>query len=65
MQSEKWPTRSGPFMQIAKDALYGAKSGHVTPAEARRAFADAAMEARTLSRVMESADIMAFPRHCE
>lgn len=43
-QSESWPTRNKPFSRMAADALQAASSGHVTPAEAREAFADAALE---------------------
>jgi hypothetical protein len=33
---------------MALRAIAGAKSGHLTPAEAREAFTDAAVEARVL-----------------
>lgn len=46
LQSEGWPAKTGPFKEMAKDALDGARIGHVTPAEARQAFRDAAIEAR-------------------
>jgi hypothetical protein len=48
LRNESWPTRNKPFSRIAARALDAAKTGHVTPAEAREAFADAALEAHLL-----------------
>ncbi|WP_085984150.1 DUF982 domain-containing protein [Allomesorhizobium alhagi] len=44
----KWPDRSGPIFEMAARALRGAAQGQVTAQEARQAFVDAALEARTL-----------------
>jgi hypothetical protein len=48
LKSEKWPGRSAPMFRMAMAALDEARAGHITPAEARRAFAEAAMEAHIL-----------------
>lgn len=48
LRSKSWPARDKPFSRIAASALDAARTGHVTPAEARNAFADAALEAHLL-----------------
>jgi hypothetical protein len=48
LRSESWPTRDKPLTRIADKALDAARAGHLTPAEAREAFADAALEAHVL-----------------
>jgi hypothetical protein len=48
LESESWPARDKPLSRIAAKALDAASRGHVTPAEAREAFADAALEAHVL-----------------
>jgi hypothetical protein len=48
LASDKWPSRAGPMCEMADHALRGAVRGQVTAAEARQAFADAALEARIL-----------------
>ena len=48
LMSENWPTRNKPLSRIAVKTLDAARSGHVTLAEAREAFADAALEAHVL-----------------
>jgi hypothetical protein len=49
LANDKWPDRAGPMWEMAADALRGAAQGQVTAEEARRAFADAALEARILA----------------
>jgi hypothetical protein len=44
----KWPDRSGPMCSMADRALRGAIHGHVSAEAARKAFADAAIEAYIL-----------------
>jgi hypothetical protein len=46
--SSKWPRTDGPIYEMATRAIRGASEGVVTPLEARRAFADAALEARVM-----------------
>ena len=48
LKSEEWLGRSTPMSRMAAAALNGARTGHLTPAEARRAFAEAALEAHIL-----------------
>jgi hypothetical protein len=48
LANDKWPDRAGPMWEMADLALRGAVNGQVTVAEAREAFADAALEARIL-----------------
>jgi hypothetical protein len=48
LKSENWPAKSGPCRRMATKALGGVSSGHITPAEAREAFTDAALEAGIL-----------------
>jgi hypothetical protein len=48
LESESWPTPHKPLTRIAAKALDAARAGHLTPAEAREAFADAALEAHVL-----------------
>jgi hypothetical protein len=48
LKSESWPTRHKTLSRIAVKALDAARTGHLTPAEAREAFADAALEAHLL-----------------
>jgi hypothetical protein len=48
LRSESWPTRDKPASRIATKALEAATTGHLTAAEAREAFADAALEAHVL-----------------
>lgn len=48
LQSENWPAKSGPCRGMAAKALDCVSAGHITPAEAREAFADAALEAGIL-----------------
>jgi hypothetical protein len=48
LASGSWPTREKPLCRIAAKALDAARAGHLTPAEAREAFADAALEAHVL-----------------
>jgi hypothetical protein len=46
--SDSWPSKGGLMRKLAARALVGATEGHLTPAEARQAFIDAALEARIL-----------------
>jgi hypothetical protein len=48
LRSKKWPARDGPLTRIAARMMKVASSGEITPAEAREAFIDAALEARVL-----------------
>ena len=48
LRNESWPARHKPFSRIAERTLDAVRTGHVTLAEAREAFADAALEARLL-----------------
>ncbi len=48
LQSESWPARGGPCRGMAAKALDCVSTGHITPAEAREAFTDAALEAGVL-----------------
>lgn len=45
LKDSSWPRRGGPFWDMAARAMNGADAGFVTAAEAREAFADAALEA--------------------
>jgi hypothetical protein len=47
--NDKWPDRTGSMWEMADQTLRGALHGQVTAEEARRAFADAAFEARILA----------------
>ncbi|WP_412535130.1 DUF982 domain-containing protein [Mesorhizobium sp. BAC0120] len=48
LKSPDWPTGHKPLSRIAAKQLDAARIGHLTPAEAREAFADAALEAHVL-----------------
>jgi hypothetical protein len=49
LANDKWPNRAGSACAMADHALRGAVHGQITAAEARQAFADAALEARILA----------------
>lgn len=48
LKSENWPAKGGPCQRMAAKALNCVSTGHITPAEAREAFTDAALEAGIL-----------------
>jgi hypothetical protein len=48
LKSENWPDKGGLRQRMATKALSCAITGHITPAEAREAFTDAALEAGVL-----------------
>jgi hypothetical protein len=48
LSNDKWPNRTGPMCSMADRALRGAIHGHVSAEAARKAFADAAIEAYIL-----------------
>jgi hypothetical protein len=48
LANDKWPDRAGPMWEMADHALRGALHGQVTADEARRAFAEAALDGRIL-----------------
>lgn len=48
VMSESWPSKGGLMRKMAARALVGATEGHLTTAEARQAFIDAALEARIM-----------------
>ena len=48
LRSENWPAKGGPCQRMATKALNCVGTGHITPAEAREAFTDAALEAGVL-----------------
>lgn len=48
LNSKNWPAKGGPSLRMATKALNSVSTGHITPAEAREAFTDAALEAGIL-----------------
>lgn len=48
LRSENWPDKGGLCLRMAATALNCVSTGHITPAEAREAFTDAALEAGIL-----------------
>jgi hypothetical protein len=48
LRNEKWPAHNCFMTQKARLAMEAVRTGNMTPAEARRAFADAALDAHIL-----------------